>query len=109
MKKALLCLASALLFACASDLTDPAGPDGPFAVDSGAVLVANFNGDTVNRVTESTGTVQAGLFVPALFDSGVRIRENPTGKYGVDFPNTEAFSLRSGIEGSLEALVRADS
>jgi len=109
MKKILLCLAPALLLACSSKIVDPIDEAGPFAVDSGTVLLANFNGDSVNSVTGRTGVLRTAGFAPALFGSGVSMQAGAAGKYWVDFPDTEAFSLRLGIEGSLEALVWADS
>jgi hypothetical protein len=110
MEKALLCLASALLLACSAKvLKNPAEPEGPFAADSGTAFMADFNRVSVNTVTGSAGTVQAGLFTPALFGSGVRMQVGAAGKYLIDFPNTEELSLRSGTEGSLEGLIWTDS
>lgn len=70
------------------------------------LCLADFNGNIVNRVTGTSGTIQAGSFVPALFGSGVHLQPPMSQKFLVDFPRTEALSLQSG---TLEALVRYDS
>jgi hypothetical protein len=85
------------------------GPDaGPFAPDSGTVFLGDFDQNTLNRVTGKSGTLFSGGFAPARFGSGVRPAAAGNGKYYVDYPNTPDFSLRNGIEGSLEALVWYD-
>jgi hypothetical protein len=85
------------------------GPEsGPFALDSATVFLGDFDGNTVNSVTGTSGTLSSGAFTPALFGSGVHPSASGSGKYSVIYPNTPAFSLRSEIEGSLEALVRYD-
>jgi hypothetical protein len=115
MKKALLCLVPALLLGCFPVEPNPPDPvpgnaSGPFQSDDGTVFLADFDSNAVNRVTAAPGTLYWGVYEASPFGFGVRPNPAAEGKYRVEYPNSAAFnSLPSGVQGTLEALVRYDA
>jgi hypothetical protein len=80
---------------------------GPFGLDAGTAFLCDFDKSALDRASGNTGALRSGEYRPALFGSGAHPAA-VSGKYLVEFPNVPGYSLTSGIQGSLEALIWYD-
>jgi hypothetical protein len=81
---------------------------GPFRLDAGTAFLCDFDKNALDQATGATGTLRSGEYRPGLFGFGIHPATNAYGKYVATFPNVPGYSLASGIQGSLEALVWYD-
>jgi hypothetical protein len=87
-------------------ITDSSADDAAFALDSGTVFLARFNGSLTDIAYGDSGMVTNGWFVKSLFGEGVTLDTFGGQKAICRFPNAPQLSLSSG---TMEALVFADT
>jgi hypothetical protein len=74
--------------------------------DASTIFFCDFNENTLDRTSGTTGSASGCMFAPALFGAGIRCRPTQSEKAIARFPNSAALNISKG---TVEALVFTDS
>ncbi len=88
----------------ATDLAAP-GSAGPFAADSSAIFLANFDENVTDIISGVNGTLAEGKYTAGIFGSALQYDSIYTGRPSLTYPATER---NSSLPGTIEALVNYD-